>query len=213
MISIRPATFATLTSSLLAIAGFYAPVRAAAPLELESSDGMVVTAQHAASEVGAAILRQGGNAVDAAVAVGYALAVTHPCCGNLGGGGFMLIHLKDGKNAFINFRERAPLAATAGMYLDAKGDPIADKSLNGWLAVGTPGTVMGLETAREEYGTMPRAALIAPAIALADNGFVLDPSEVKVIEGGVAAAPVGPAGATVRAVFTNHGKPFVAGDR
>src|SRR5271156_255417 len=135
--------------------------RAAAPLELESDKGMVVTSQHLASDVGAAILRQGGNAIDAAVAVGYALAVTHPCCGNLGGGGFMLIHLKDGRDAFINFRERAPLAATADMYLHAKRDPIADKSLNGWLEVGTPGTVLGLETAREEYGTMPRAALIA----------------------------------------------------
>ena len=174
---------------------------------------MVVTSQHLASDIGAEVLRRGGNAIDAAVAVGYALAVTHPCCGNLGGGGFMLIHLKDGRNAFINFRERAPLAATAGMYLDAKGDPIADKSLNGWLAVGTPGTVLGLETAREEYGTMPRAALIAPAIALAENGFVLEPSELKVIKDGVAAAPAGPAGSTVRAVFSDHGKPLGAGDR
>ncbi|MDB5482086.1 MAG: gamma-glutamyltransferase [Caulobacteraceae bacterium] len=171
---------------------------------------MVVTSQHLASDIGAAVLRRGGNAVDAAVAVGYALAVTHPCCGNLGGGGFMLIHLKDGKNAFINFRERAPLAATADMYLDAKGDPIPEKSLAGWLAVGTPGTVMGLETARAEYGTMPRAALIAPAIDLAENGFILQPSEVKVINDGVTASPPG---STVPAIFSNHGKPFVAGDR
>src|SRR5271165_6511708 len=151
--------FSMLTPSLLAIAGFCAPLRAAAPLELESSDGMVVTAQHAASEVGAAILRQGGNAVDAAVAVGYALAVTHPCCGNLGGGGFMTIHLADGRNTFINFREKAPLAARADMFLDAHGDVISDKSLTGYLAVGVPGTVMGLETAREKFGSLPRAAL------------------------------------------------------
>src|SRR5271155_3255047 len=95
------------------------PALAAAPLALESTDGMVVTAQHEASDVGAAILRQGGNAIDAAVAVGYALAVTHPCCGNIGGGGFMMIHLANGTDTFINFRERAPLAATENMYLDA----------------------------------------------------------------------------------------------
>ena len=109
----------------LAIALLLAPclmARAAAPADLESDQGMVVTSQHLASEVGAAILRRGGNAVDAAVAVGYALAVTHPCCGNLGGGGFMLIHFADGENTFINFRERAPLAASAGMFLDAQGN-------------------------------------------------------------------------------------------
>src|SRR5580704_19673113 len=117
-----------------------APAHAAAPAALESADGMVVTAQHLASDVGAAVLRQGGNAVDAAVAVGYALAVTHPCCGNLGGGGFMTIHLADGKDTFINFRERAPLAATTDMFLDGKRNPIVDKSLDGYLAVGVPGT-------------------------------------------------------------------------
>jgi gamma-glutamyltranspeptidase / glutathione hydrolase len=124
--------------------------RAAAPLAAESSEGMVVSAQHLASEVGATILRNGGNAIDAAVAIGYALAVTHPCCGNIGGGGFMVIHLADGKNTFINFRERAPAAATADMYLDAKGNAMAEKSIDGYLAVGVPGTVLGLETAREK---------------------------------------------------------------
>ena len=108
MIATRYAMLLKLTLSLAAIAGISATARAAAPLELESSDGMVVTAQHTASEVGAEILRQGGNAIDAAVAVGYALAVTHPCCGNLGGGGFMTIHLADGRNTFLNFREKAP---------------------------------------------------------------------------------------------------------
>jgi gamma-glutamyltranspeptidase/glutathione hydrolase len=195
---------------LLALSLVPAASIAASPPALESTTGMVVSSQHLASDIGAAVLRRGGNAVDAAVAVGYALAVTHPCCGNLGGGGFMLVHLKDGRNAFINFRERAPLAASADMYLDAKGDPITDKSLNGWLAVGTPGTVLGLETAREEYGTMPRAALVAPAIRLADEGFVLQPSELKVIDYGVRNAPAGP---TVPAIFTNHGQPLAAGDR
>ncbi|HWW30305.1 MAG TPA: gamma-glutamyltransferase [Steroidobacteraceae bacterium] len=210
MISIRPATFATLTSSLLAIAGFYAPVRAAAPLELESRDGMVVTAQHAASEVGAAILRQGGNAVDAAVAVGYALAVTHPCCGNLGGGGFMTIHLADGRNTFLNFREKAPLAARADMYLDAHGSVISDKSLAGYLAVGVPGTVMGLETAREKFATLPRATLIAPSIRLAEEGFILTRGDVDILMDGTKAFRAQP---NVAAIFLKNGEPYAPGDR
>jgi gamma-glutamyltranspeptidase/glutathione hydrolase len=150
-----------------------APAVAVSQPPLESTQGMVVTAQHLASDVGAAVLRQGGNAIDAAVAVGYALAVTHPVAGNLGGGGFMTIHLANGKDTFINFREKAPLAATRDMYLDAAGNPVAARSLKGWLASGVPGTVLGLETARREYGTMSREALIAPAIELADQGFVL----------------------------------------
>ncbi|HXC07994.1 MAG TPA: gamma-glutamyltransferase, partial [Steroidobacteraceae bacterium] len=137
------------------------PAHAASPPALESTTGMVVTAQHLASDVGAEILRRGGNAVDAAVAVGYALAVTHPCCGNLGGGGFMTIHLVDGRNTFINFREKAPLAARAGMFLDAKGNPVSDESVNGYLAVGVPGTVLGLDTALREYGTLPLPTLMA----------------------------------------------------
>ncbi len=202
---------ARLAPLLLALCALSAlPARAASPPAVESSAGMVVTSQHLASDVGAEVLRKGGNAVDAAVAVGYALAVTHPCCGNLGGGGFMLIHLKDGRNAFINFRERAPLAATADMYLDAKGDPIPEKSLAGWLAVGTPGTVLGLETALKQYGTRPRGQLIAPAIRLADDGFVLRQGDLGVINAGALAAP---AGSNVRAIFSNGGKPFVAGDR
>jgi gamma-glutamyltranspeptidase/glutathione hydrolase len=210
MISVRLAMFATLTSSLLAIAGFYAPVRAAAPLELESNDGMVVTAQHAASEVGAAILRQGGNAVDAAVAVGYALAVTHPCCGNLGGGGFMTIHLADGRNTFLNFREKAPLAARADMYLDAHGNVISDKSLAGYLAVGVPGTVMGLETAREKFATLPRATLIAPSIRLAEEGFILTRGDVDILMDGTKAFRAQP---NVAAIFLKNGEPYAPGDR
>ena len=169
-----------------------------------------VTAQHAASDVGAAILRDGGNAIDAAVAVGYALAVTHPCCGNLGGGGFMLIHLAGGKNTFINFREKAPRAATTDMYLDARGNPLTDKSLEGYLAVGVPGTVMGLETARDEYGTLPRAALLRPAIQLAEQGFVLSRGDVDVLDAGVALFRREP---NVAAVFMNHAVPFVPGER
>ncbi|MEA3135665.1 MAG: gamma-glutamyltranspeptidase / glutathione hydrolase, partial [Gammaproteobacteria bacterium] len=164
-----------------------ATAQAAAPLSVESTEGMVVSAQHVASDVGAAILRDGGNAVDAAVAVGYALAVTHPCCGNLGGGGFMIIHLANGKDTFINFREKAPQAARWNMYLDARGNAIPEKSRDGYLAVGVPGTVMGLETARERYGTLPRATLLRPAIQLAEQGFVLTRGDVDVLEEGTAA--------------------------
>ncbi len=199
-------------STLGAAAAFAvcAAAHAAAPLAAESAGGMVVSAQHLASDVGAAILRDGGNAIDAAVAVGYALAVTHPCCGNLGGGGFMTIHLAGGKDSFINFREKAPLAASADMYLDSRGHPIPDKSVNGHLAVGVPGTVLGLETAREKYGTLPRAALLSPAIHLAEGGFVLTRGDVDVLAVGTDEFR---SEANVAAVFLNQGAPFKPGDR
>ena len=199
-----------LLASLSILSAFDPGAHAAAPLAVESGLGMVVTAQHLASEVGAAVLRDGGNAIDAAVAVGYALAVVHPCCGNLGGGGFMVLHLASGRDTFINFREKAPLAATADMYLDERGEPLVDKSVNGHLAVGVPGTVMGLETAREEYGTRSRAALMAPAIALAEDGFVLSRGDVDVLAGATGAFRSQP---NVAAVFLNHGMPFAPGDR
>ena len=171
---------------------------------------MVVTAQHLASDVGADVLRRGGNAVDAAVAVGYALAVTHPCCGNLGGGGFMTIHLADGRNTFINFREKAPLAARADMFLDARGNPDADKSLNGYLAAGVPGTVMGLETALREYGTLPRAVLMAASIRLAQDGFILTRGDVDELEVGSAEFRKEP---NVAAIFLHQGVPLRPGER
>jgi gamma-glutamyltranspeptidase/glutathione hydrolase len=186
------------------------PAFAAAPPALESDAGMVVSAQHVATDVGAAILRQGGNAVDAAIAVGYALAVTHPCCGNLGGGGFMLIHLADGKNTFVNFREKAPLAATADMFLDTHGRPIAAASLDGYLAAGVPGTVLGLETARQEYGTLPLATLIAPAVELAEQGFPLNRGDIDVLSDATASFR---SQANVAAIFLPNGEPLKPGDR
>jgi len=138
---------------------------------------MVVTAQHLATRVGVSILKRGGNAIDAAVAVGYALAVVHPCCGNLGGGGFMTLHLADGRNLFLNFRERAPLTATANMYLKPDGSVDHHESLYTYKAVGVPGTVMGLDTALKRYGTMKLAQVIAPAIQLAETGYVLEPGD------------------------------------
>jgi len=157
---------------------FAAPAMAApAPAPATARHAMVVTAQHLATQVGVKVLKEGGNAVDAAVAVGYALAVVHPCCGNLGGGGFMTLHLADGRNLFLNFRERAPLAATAGMYLKADGSVDHAASLRSYEAVGVPGTVMGLNTALDRFGSLSRAKVMAPAIELAKSGFIIAPGD------------------------------------
>jgi gamma-glutamyltranspeptidase/glutathione hydrolase len=131
---------------------------------------MVVAQEDLATEVGVSVLRSGGNAIDAAVAVGFALAVTHPYAGNIGGGGFMLIRMADGRVAFIDFREKAPGAATHDMYLNASGTPTTD-SVVGWRSVGVPGTVRGLELANKKYGRKPWAELLKPAVTLATNGF------------------------------------------
>ncbi|NKI73411.1 gamma-glutamyltransferase [Dickeya sp. CFBP 2040] len=149
---------------------------------VEAKHGMVVTSQHLASQVGVDILKMGGNAIDAAVAVGYAQAVVNPCCGNIGGGGFMTIHLANGQDTFINFRETAPAAASATMYLDAEGKVKKDASLYGYLAAGVPGTVLGLETAREKYGKLTRAQVMAPAIKLAREGFVLTRGDTDILD-------------------------------
>ena len=150
-----------------------APILAASPAPVQAEHGMVVTAEKLATQVGADVLKQGGNAFDAAVAVGYALAVVWPEAGNIGGGGFMTLRTKDGVTNFIDFRENAPLAASATMYQDAQGNVVKGASTDGYLAVGVPGTVAGLETVREKYGTLSRAQLMEPAIRLARDGFAL----------------------------------------
>ncbi|MCA7012687.1 gamma-glutamyltransferase [Dickeya dadantii] len=159
-----------------------AAVHAVSIPAMEAKNGMVVTSQHLASQVGVDILKMGGNAIDAAVAVGYAQAVVNPCCGNIGGGGFMTIHLADGKDTFINFRETAPAAASANMYLDAEGKVKKDASLYGYLAAGVPGTVLGLETAREKYGKLTRAQVMTPAIKLAQEGFILTRGDTDILD-------------------------------
>ena len=159
--------------------------QAASTPALEARHGVVVSAQHLASDVGVEILKEGGNAIDAAVAVGYAEAVTNPCCGNIGGGGFMVMHLAaTGRNVFLNFRETAPAAATADMYLGADGNPVRGASIDGYRAVAVPGTVLGLETARERYGRLPRARVMAPAIRLAREGFILTRGDTDIIDAG-----------------------------
>src|SRR6185369_8955740 len=129
------------TSLLVLAALFSAPATlAASQAPIAAKNGMVVTAQEQATRIGVEVLRNGGNAIDAAVAVGYALAVVYPAAGNLGGGGFMTLQLADGRKTFIDFRETAPLAATATMYLDVNGNVVPDRSTRGYLAVAVPGT-------------------------------------------------------------------------
>jgi gamma-glutamyltranspeptidase/glutathione hydrolase len=172
--------------------------------------GMVVSSQHLATLVGVKILEQGGNAIDAAVAVGYAEAVVHPCCGNIGGGGFMTIHLKDGRDVFLNFREKAPLRATPSMFQDADGNVVPNRSTDSYLGVGVPGTVMGLDTALAKYGTLSLQQVAAPAIELARDGFVLQQGDVDILNDSAADFARYP---NVAAIFLNHGKPYVAGER
>jgi gamma-glutamyltranspeptidase / glutathione hydrolase len=183
---------------------------AASPTPVGAEHGMVVSAHRLASKTGVDVLKAGGNAVDAAVAVAYALAVTFPEAGNLGGGGFMTIRFRDGRAAFIDFRETAPAAATATMYLDANGNPVPARSRRGYLAVGVPGTVAGLELARTRYGTRTRAALMASAIRLAKDGFVLDQGDADML---AEAADEFRKDAPSAAIFLNHGQPWKPGQR
>jgi len=140
---------------------------------------MVVSVHRLASRAGAQMIKAGGNAVDAAVAVGFALAVVYPQAGNLGGGGFMLIRTADSKIRFIDYREKAPAAATANMYLDAKGNVVEEASTVGYKAIGVPGSVAGMVYAEEKYGKLSLERVMAPAIRLARDGFVLAAGDAK----------------------------------
>jgi gamma-glutamyltranspeptidase/glutathione hydrolase len=173
--------------------------------------GMVATEQRLATQIGIDILKRGGNAVDAAVAVGFALAVVLPNAGNIGGGGFMMIHdAKSGKNIALDFREIAPAAATHDMFLDAQGNPVPGRSTYSHLATGVPGTVAGLAHALKKYGTMRLADVIAPAAKLARDGFVI--SETL---GATLAEERNHLGQwpTSRAVFYKDGRPLKAGEK
>jgi gamma-glutamyltranspeptidase/glutathione hydrolase len=149
---------------------FLLPCLAGARQPVRARHAMVVTVEPYATTVGVDVLKSGGNAIDAAVAVGFALAVTHPSAGNLGGGGFLLARFADGRTTFLDFRERAPVAASRDMYLDPSGNPTED-SITGYRASGVPGTVKGLEFAHRKYGKKSWADLLAPAATLAAKGF------------------------------------------
>src|SRR5579875_3315543 len=193
-------TLAALLSAALA------PISASAvsPAPAEGKRGMVVTTQRLASEVGIKILEAGGNAVDAAVAVGYALAVVDPCCGNIGGGGFMTIRLADGRAVFVNFREKAPLKASRDMYLDAKGEVVPGRSTRGYLAIGVPGTVLGLDTALKKYGTMSRDAVMAPSIFSTRRRGASPKSRTSQRSSSRAAALISPATGWCRRISPRH---------
>ena len=170
----------TLHLSALFIVGI-GTCSAASQRPVAAQHGMVVTAQHLATQVGVDVLKSGGNAVDAAVAVGYALAVVYPAAGNLGGGGFLTLQMADGRRSFVDFRETAPAAASADMFLDEKGQIISGASTLGHKAVAVPGTVAGLELTLQKYGSQSRRQLLRPAIALARDGFVLQQGDVDMI--------------------------------
>jgi gamma-glutamyltranspeptidase/glutathione hydrolase len=172
----------SLVASLLVLGIAAAQASMAEQAAISAEHGMVVSTQYLASQAGAEILKKGGNAVDAAIAVGYALAVVHPAAGNVGGGGFMTIRFADGRTKFLDFRERAPQLATPTLFQDKDGNVISELSQIGYLAAAIPGTVAGFELAREKYGTFPRAALINPAIELAEKGFVLKEGDLEFIK-------------------------------
>ncbi len=150
-----------------------ATLAAASTQPVHAQHGMVVTVHQLASQVGVEILKAGGNAVDAAVATGFALAVVHPPAGNIGGGGFMLIVMADGKAHFLDYREKAPAAATRDMYLDAQGNVIDGASEIGYKAIGVPGSVAGMVYAEQKYGKLTLKQVMAPAIKLAREGYAL----------------------------------------
>jgi gamma-glutamyltranspeptidase / glutathione hydrolase len=151
-------------------------------LPVRTAHAMVVTIQHDATDAGVAILKQGGNAVDAAVAVGFALAVVYPAAGNIGGGGFMLIRDHNGKAHFLDYREKAPAGASRDMYLDAQGNVVPGMSLIGYKASGVPGSIAGLTYAQKHYGKLTLAEDMAPAIKLATDGYVLSAEEAHALQ-------------------------------
>lgn len=176
---------AVLAPALLFVSLAAGPAVAQDETPVTTDHAMVVSVHHAATDVGVAVLKQGGNAVDAAVATGFALAVVHPVAGNLGGGGFMLVHLAksrgEPRNLFLDFRETAPAAASRDMYLDAQRNVIPGASTLGYKSVAIPGSVAGLAYAEKHYGKLGLKTVLAPAIQLAEDGFVLSEEEATVL--------------------------------
>jgi gamma-glutamyltranspeptidase / glutathione hydrolase len=182
---------ARVAAGLLAVF-FVAPLaaqeRTVGPPPVESKSGLVVSVHGIASDVGASILRKGGNAVDAAVATAFALAVVHPSAGNIGGGGYMIVRPTSGAPVAIDYREVAPAASTPTMYLDSAGNIIRQATATGYLAPGVPGTVAGLELAHKKYGKLPWKDVVMPAVTLAEAGFPLSESLARSLNREVAGA-------------------------
>ncbi|MBL1215737.1 MAG: gamma-glutamyltransferase [Ignavibacteriae bacterium] len=183
---------------------------AEAPEPVRGKNGMVVSAHSLASEVGVNILKSGGNAVDAAVAVGFALAVVHPSAGNLGGGGFMVIHQKDGTQTTFDYREKAPASTHKNIYLDENGKYDPKLSTQGWSASGVPGSVAGMLAALNKYGTMSIEEIIEPAIQLAERGFIMDYRMVDFVN---AYNKRFNQYSSSKKIFTKNGEKFNEGDK
>src|SRR5262245_29795905 len=179
-------------------------------MPLAAKHGMVVSVHELASRTGVEILQKGGNAIDAAVAVALVLAVVWPEAGNLGGGGFMLIRKADGTEEAIDYRERAPLAATRDMYLDSKGNVIEDLSTVGHKAVAVPGTIAGLALALKRHGKLSWSELVEPARKLAEEGFILTPMNVERIKMYQKTISTN---AESKRIFLRDGKLYEAGER
>jgi len=193
------AVAALLTSALPLAAARFGPAHA--------SNAMVASVHELASQAGVEIMRAGGNAVDAAVAVGFALAVVHPAAGNLGGGGFMLIRTAEGNTHFLDYREQAPAAATANMFLDAQGNLIGDASLVGYKAIGVPGSVAGMVFAEKKYGKLPLDRVMAAAIKFARDGYRLSWEDAQGFHhGGLAKFPQS------RRIFQRDGRYYKPGE-
>jgi len=164
---------------MAAVAVFGSPLAMGSTEPVHARHGMVVSAHELASQAGVEMMQAGGNAVDAAVATGFALAVVHSPAGNIGGGGFMLIRMADGATHFLDYREKAPAAATADMYLDAQGNVIEDASVIGYKAIGVPGSVAGMVYAEQKYGKLTLKRVMTPAIKLAREGYALSWGEAR----------------------------------
>jgi gamma-glutamyltranspeptidase / glutathione hydrolase len=192
--------------------GAVIPSLAVANDGVASRNGLVVSACGIASDAGAAVLSRGGNAVDAAVATAFALAVTYPAAGNIGGGGFMIVRTPDKRATAFDYREVAPLRASPTMYLGKNGE--IDRSLTraGYLAPGVPGTVSGMALAHRRFGKLPWKDVVLPAVELAERGFILAPSLASALNGQVRGA-MAPFPASVAAYGRPDGKPWLAGDR
>jgi gamma-glutamyltranspeptidase / glutathione hydrolase len=197
----------------VAVALVIAPITYSAPdLGVASKDGLVVCTSSTACDAGASVLAQGGNAVDAAVATAFALVVTHPSAGNIGGGGFMVIRTPNGDVAAIDYREKAPQKSTRTMYLNSEGKIDISLTQSGYLAPGVPGTVRGLELAHKRFGKLPWKDVVMPAVVLAERGFVMSAGLARGLNsqlGGV----MGKFPASVAAYGKREGGQWAAGDR
>ncbi len=191
---------------LFALCVLQAPVRAKEPVR--AKHGMVVAQEPLAADVGVEVLKLGGNAVDAAIAVGFALAVTHPVAGNIGGGGFMLVRLADGTTDFLDFRECAPGKATRDMYIGPDGNPTRE-SIEGWRSAGVPGSVAGFEFAHKKFGSKPWPELLVPAVKLARDGYTVTAPVAASLNAARTRLESDPES---KRVFFRDGKPYQEGD-